>query len=176
MIELEKRIRGLFLEIGGIIAFIIISLLVWNNFDYENEAQIAYAYSNYNNMINAVITKNINALFPTDDESAQYIEGIKFNISNPNNASKTYNLFFKYDMQSSSLPAMYLKLNYEGNVYKLTDLPSIVKEDTVLYLIDTSKISKKDTIKKELKLYLDENTPTKEQDKLLSFSIYSEEK
>ena len=176
MKEIEKRIRGLLFEMTGIVAFLIFTFFMWNNFNYEKEASIAYAYSNYNSMINTVITKNINMLFMIDDESSNSIEGIHFSISNPNSVSKEYNLYLKYDNRNSTLNIDYLKINYEGKIYNVKDLKRIEKENETFYLITTNKISKRSKEDKELKLFLDENTPREEQDELLSYTIYAEEK
>ena len=175
MKNIEKRIRSLVFEMVTIVLIVIVSYFVWDNIDYSNEAQIAYAYSNYNTMINVIMNNNIKVLSPTADEESSELDTVDYTLTNSNSVAKDYNLFIKYDNKNSNLDKNYLKVNYEGKTFYLNSLKTIERDGYSFYLLTSDTIEKKSSEKDSMILYLAEETPSTEQNKTLSFSLYAEE-
>lgn len=175
MENIEKRIRSLVFEMVMIVCIIIGSYFVWDSFDYSREAQIAYAYSNYNTDLTVVINKNISALYPVEDESAKMLSPLNFTVNNTDKSKKEYGLYFKVNSQNTTLDIDYLKVQYKGETYSLKNAKTMTKDSNTYYLITKEMIAKKTSINNNMVIYLDIDTPDEEQNKTLSFSIYAEE-
>lgn len=175
MKKIDRQIRSIVFEIVVLITFLFVSYNVWDNFNFEEQARIAYAYSNFQTNLILKMEKNIDSLVIMSDDVASKYNNITFNVLNINNVSKSYNLYIKYDIINSDLNKDYLKISYNNKISNLADLDSFVKGNYIYYKINKSTIDKKSNNKYDFNLYLSTETPSSEFNRHASLDFYVEE-
>lgn len=171
----NKQINSLIFEIVVLISTVVGTYFLWNTFDYDRVAKMAYEYSKYNNELLISVNSDDNLLVPYENSKVYTNNTIYVSVKNINTINKTYELFLRFDNEKSTLSKNYLLLDINNQVYHLSDLESFNKGIYTYYKITEDTINKKSVEEYEFNLFLEENTPTSEFDKILNLNFDVEE-
>ncbi len=170
--NINKCIFYTIFEIISLIAILFTTNILWNNFDMEEHAKTAYAYSHYNESIYLNIENKLTPLVPIKDDEINYNNKITIKVNNISNSEKKYNLYFKVN-SSSNININFLKISLGKEKKYLTELENFKENNSTYYLIKTSKINLYNTY--DFFIWLDYNTPDEEQGKTLDFEVIAKE-
>ena len=169
--RIKKAIVYTVFEIIVLILTLFITYNIWDNFELEKDAKIAYSYTDKKSL-KLNIENNLKPLTTIEDENYEQENNyLKLNISNDDTKTKTYKLYLKVD-ETSTLNINYLKLLYKNNIQTITDLKQNKKN---YYILDASKIKSSMETNEKLYMWLDIRTPNEEQGKTVNFEILIEE-
>lgn len=171
--RINKLISHLVMEMVMLVAAIIGTYFVWDNIDMENEAKMAYAYSNYDARLTLNTKNSIEALIPESDDDAE--NNVILSLANSNSIIKKYDLYFVYNNKVSQLNKDYIKISLNGNAHYLNELESYESGMFTYYKLESSSIKKKSDKDLNIKIYLAIETPNSEQGKTASFTFNVEE-
>ena len=164
-------IKRLYLEIIIISIIVISTRILWENIDFTKEETIAYAYANYNTHLELKTESHLKSLEPINIEQVDYIDPIKLSIINYNKINKSYDLYLVINNEQTKLNINYLRVLYNNKKYNLSELGNMQKGEYTYYRINSEVVSASNTNIREIKLFLDENIPNVEQDKLLVYNF-----
>lgn len=173
--HINKLIFYTTFEIIALAIMLLSTFFIWNNFEMEESAEIAYSYTNKNERLVLDVNNNLSVLAPMKDKDG-INEKSKVNLSiyNVSKINKRYNLYLTID-DSTTLSTKYLKISSGENPQYLFKLEKFYKDNQMYYFIKTDEIKSKENINLDLYIWLSEETPNEEQDKNLNLSFKVEE-
>lgn len=173
--QINKLIFYTIFEIVALSIMIISTFFVWNTFNIDKSAQIAYSYTNRNERLTLEIKTALSPLSPIKDiDGISENNKVSLNINNVSKINKRYNLYLTVN-ETTSLNTKYLKISLGEDIYYLYNLEKFIKDQKVYYFIKTDEIKSKETINLNIYLWLSEETPNEEQNKNLDLSFKVEE-
>ena len=163
--KINRIILKLILEINIILIMIVGTYFIWGKLDYGKEAQIAYAYSNYDARLTLNVTNEKKDLSFYDND-------IILSIANSNSITKSYELYIKLENKDSLSNMQNLIINFGGNTFSINELESYVQGKYTYYKITKSSIKRKSKMEFNVKFFLEDNANTKQNKSLkLSFEL-----
>lgn len=148
---------------------------MWDNFKIDESAKIAYSYTNKNEKISIKVDNNFKELIPLNDNLAfNNKNNFIIELYNPSEIKKQYALYLKIN-DNTNLDLNYLKINKNSDKEFVRKLENYKKELNSYFLIKNGIIKSKETLYNEVYIWLTEETPNTEQNKILDFNFYLEE-
>jgi len=95
-------------------------------------------------------------------------------LHNPSQIKKQYALYLRIN-NDTTVDRSYLKINTNLETKNISCLENYKKELNLYYLIKTGVIYPSEKIKETAYIWLSEETPDTEQNKILNFDLYLEE-
>ena len=168
----DKKINGLIIEIILVSILIFASSIVWKNINVEEQAKIAYAYSNMNKKLELELTNNIKELKIEKDENVKDKTNIELKIKNDLKIKKEFEIYLKID---NNINNKYLKLKIDNKIFKLDDFEHFYKGKDVYYKIYEDEIKAYHTNKYKLYVFLSNETLNKDIFNDVNMTFYVEE-
>lgn len=170
--KINKWIFYTIFEIITLVIVLITTNILWNKFDLEEHANLAFSYVKTNTSLVTSIENHLSPLIPIKDNELTDFNKITINVNNISKSEKKYNLYIVIN-NKSNLNLKYLKFLIKNEKNYITNQPNFIKGNDTYYLINSNKIT--DYIKEDLYIWLDETTPNEEQGKKINFQIITEE-
>jgi len=168
--RINKMIRGTILEIALVISFVFLSIPLWQSFNLNKYASVAYYYDNINYTNLEVSDFSDYILYQTTDELAvEHIKPISINLINDTNTTENYSLWIVIN-KSSTLDYNYLKINYNGKVSHLNEYKTVENAEYYYILLSEDTITA-ENINFELQIWIDNTIENDIIDKYLNFDI-----
>ena len=173
--SLNKIVYYIIFEVFALIITIFTTYYMWENFEIKESAQIAYSYTHKEEQLTLNLKNNLTELMPLQDKNAmKETNNITIEINNPRQIKKQYALYLIINSKST-INKKYLKINIGAENKYIKDLENFKKEQKSYYLLKNGIINKKETIKEEIHIWLTDDAPNTEQNKILDFNLYLEE-
>lgn len=155
--KINRIISQLVIEIIIITITIIGTYFIWDRLDYETQAKMAYAYSNYDARLTLNITEN-------DNNSI-------ISIGNSNSITKEYELYLKINKVENKIYKDYIMVCFDENNYSLNDFNSFEKGNYIYYIIEKGTIKRKSKLDSSIKVYLLNNTQINEENTQFNYLL-----
>jgi len=158
-------------EVIVLTTILLLTYFVWNTFEIDKNAQIAYYYTNPSKYLSLKVESNIKLLSPQkNDEAINDNNKIELKINNISLIPKKYYIFMTIQ-NTHDLDINYLNLNINNQTYKTSDLKQFIKKENTYYLLLEEIIKPENTDTHNLYFWLSEETPDEEQNKELRFEF-----
>ena len=167
---INKMIRRTILEIALVIAFVIISIPIWQSFDLSDVESVAYYYDNIEFTTLEVSDYSDYILYQASDEIAiQNIKPINIKLNNDTNTKEEYNLYIVVD-KTSTLDTDLIKINYNGETKLLSELKQLEDESYAYFLLESGTLVSRE-YESNLLMWIDIEQDDEITDKYLIFDI-----
>ena len=170
--QINKLIFYTIFETILLTALIFSTYFIWNTFE---EKTIFFAYNNQKNTVTLQIENKIELLTRNKDTKAiNENNKIIMYINNNGKIKKQYYTYLKVN-EETNLDTKYLKISLNEEIKYLYTLENFTKNNERYYIISKGIINDNEKITQDIYLWLSEETPQIEENKIYNFEINVEE-
>lgn len=136
------RRRDIVRHMIEVFIIVILSFVVWSNFNNDENAKIAASYSNRNIAMTFDGFKTITSMSNNDYES---LKAEQLYLRNISDKEDSYELYYVYST-TSSVSYKTIKLALDNQLYDLSDMPYTIEGDYYLFFLKEGAIDPYTTI------------------------------